>query len=222
MLLRAVFQWKAVPLEALGDLWSHPWVLPLCHSEPGLWTIFLDGQSLFIAERCRPTDGGDFQVSNYLPSSAAPEGRQPETERIEAAGTVFDSKHSPVECVSPGNEQAFAQSVFLALLNPLVLHVSWGCLLAHFSFNFLDLNLIHDKCPILACLWAWLPIVLVSFCPLGIDQSHLGSGNLRWGTAPIQLFWGHVQGGIFLIDLWARGQPTVGGTIPGQVGPWVV
>lgn len=30
------------------------------------------------------------------------------------------------------------------------------------------------------------------------------------------------KGGIFLIDLWARGQPTVGGTIPGQVGPWVV
>lgn len=66
----------------------------------------MDGQSLFIAERCRPADGGDFQVSNYLPSSAAPEGRQPETEQIEAVGTVFDSKHSPVECVSPGNEQA--------------------------------------------------------------------------------------------------------------------
>lgn len=71
------------------------------------WAVdcILDGQSLFIAERCRPTDGGDFQVNNYLPSSAAPEGRQPETEQIEAAGTVFDSKLSPVERVSPGSEQ---------------------------------------------------------------------------------------------------------------------
>lgn len=66
----------------------------------------MDGQSLFIAERRRPADGGDFQVSNCLPSSADPEGGQPETEQIEAAGTVFDSKHLPVECVSPGNEQA--------------------------------------------------------------------------------------------------------------------
>lgn len=67
MLLRAVFQWRAVPLEALGVLGVSP-VSPA--SVPfrawAMETIFLDGESLFIAERCRPADGGDFQVSNYL------------------------------------------------------------------------------------------------------------------------------------------------------------
>ena len=32
---------------------------------------------------------------------------------------LFDLKHSPVERISPGNEQALAKSVFLALLNPV-------------------------------------------------------------------------------------------------------
>lgn len=59
--------------------------------------------SLFTAENCRSAHEGDLLFSNSLPSSAAPEG-QPEKEQIEAASTVFDLKHTPVECVSPEND----------------------------------------------------------------------------------------------------------------------